>query len=444
MIIFEEERIKMSFITVFICFLCAILAYYRYKTLLNPESLFTGFVGFIVLLASFRLFGLTETSMYTHIVIIIGIVMFFVGGEIGSRIRVKNSSSISSGTNSVNVKLNNKLVLCLVILLLLFSLYRMYSTVLPMLRRGFSLDMIRLVYFGSEFQEFSYNRVETVMEMFVNLPFLYAMIPIFSIEITRPKDKKELSYITIILMGIWIGLSCVVSGGRLLIYNLAVCIGAAFLLNKREVNYSIVSTKSKKRRNFIIFTVLAIIIYMMYQLSINRTNNAAYEFGYQLYVYFCGCVPHTSYRLDTVRFDYTYGLTLISGFLRPVMLAYKYLVGNGNFPEVYQRTIDIGTTLQSAVVISHDHTYNAFVLPFYYFYFDGGLIGVLFDSFIYGAFCSSCFSSYQRNKNKLALARYLFVIVLIGTSMVRYNLGLVYFAFAFIYIRFVFKTIKEE
>lgn len=214
---------------------------------------------------------------------------------------------------------------------------------------------------------------------------------------------------------------------------------AAYVINKKSMDIEIKQPRNKRRRRIIIISILCGIIFMMYQLSIHRTNNAAYEFAYQLYVYFCGCVPHMSLRFDTVNFEYTYGMTLISGFLRPIMLVYKYLIGNGLFPEVYQRTIDIGTTLQSAVTISRGHTFNAFVLPFYYFYVDGGLIGVIIDSFIYGFFCSHAYSNFKKTRTKYSETKYLFVIVLIGTSMIRYNLGLVYFAFAYLYIRLLYK-----
>lgn len=172
-------------------------------------------------------------------------------------------------------------------------------------------------------------------------------------------------------------------------------------------------------------------------MTVNRTvGNNDGGLLYNLYVYFCGSVPHTSLRLDTVKMDYTYGLTLISGFIRPLMLIYKYLVGN--FPEIYQRTLDIGLTLQSPVYITDVKSFNAFVLPFYYFYNDFGVLGVITDSFIYGIFSGIVFFRFKKVPQKINLAKYLLIIIYIYTSMIRFSPSIVYFAFAYFYINFCF------
>lgn len=434
----------MEIITILICFLFAFLAFVLQKTYLNPQTLFCGFIGFIVFLASFRLFGLSESSTLTYIIIDLGIFFFTLGSMLASRIRNTTFSLSTNGKtqryngNEITYTLNSKLIFYLSIFLLMFSVYRMVTTVIPLLIRGYSLDMVRLVYFGTEFQEYSYGHLDSILEMFINLPFLYALIPVLAIEITSDKDHRKLGKTTIIILFIWIILSCIISGGRALIYNLAVAIIAAWLFSRKSIEQKI--TKKKRiQRNIVVIASIGIIIFLMYQLSIHRSNNTAYEFAYQLYVYFCGCIPHTSLRLETVDIKYTYGFTLISGFLRPIMLFYKYTFGNGNFPEIYQRTLDIGTTLQSAIRISSGHTFNAFVLPFYYFYVDGGLLGVTIDSFIYGFFCSRPFYRFNKTSSMKDEATYLLIIILIATSMIRYNLSLVYFAFAYIYINFLFK-----
>ena len=222
-----------------------------------------------------------------------------------------------------------------------------------------------------------------------------------------------------------------------MIYCFIVTIVVSFLLNKKEREKE-KQKKHKLRNGVITLFIITGMIYALYELSINRTGTGEYEFLYQVYVYFCGCMPHTSIRFNTVDIDYTYGMTFFSGILRPIMLVYKYLVGNGAFPEIYQRTISIGEILQSPVVISKGHTFNAFVLPFYYFYYDGGFIGVVLDSFIYGFICGKVFSDYQQTYQKKNLAKYLIIIIYISTSMIRFSPSIVYFAFSFFYIDFCF------
>lgn len=435
----------MGILTITICFGFSILAVVLYKSIMNPQTLFCGFIGLIVFLSSLRLYGLSETSTLTFVIIISGIVAYSGGAYLATRVKkipVK-ISNITFDYEENHYTLRKKFIFFLAAFLLLFAVYRMFSLVIPMLRSGYSLDTVRMIYFGGEYQEYSYSRLDSIIEMFINLPFLYAFIPVVAIEITKEKDKRELNKSTLIMLLIWMGLSCIISGGRALIYNLAVVIVAAFIFSKKKKKHTTPRKKNIKR-NVIVTIIIIGIVYMMYLLSIHRSRDAVYEFAYQLYIYFCGSVPHMSLRLNTINIEYTYGLTLVSGFLRPFMLVYKYLLGNGQFPELYQRTINIGATLQSAVTISSGHTYNAFVLPFYYFFVDGHLLGVIIDSFFYGVFCSRAYYHFKRNKTKITEAKYLLVIILIATSMVRYNLGLVYFAFAYIYINFLFKKQKND
>ncbi|SJZ77153.1 O-antigen polymerase [Anaerorhabdus furcosa] len=430
----------MGLLTTIICIGCAVFALIAYKNIMNPQVLFCGFIGIISFLSCLRLFGLSQTSDFTYILVILGVVFYSIGVSISHKYTFKiNNKKLDLLGTKRNI-VNDKFIFALVTVLLIWTLYRFVTMVLPMLRGGYSLDMIRMVYFGNDVAGYSYNRIDTIVEMFVNLPFLYALIPIVSIELTHGKKEKELRTRTIVIALVWIVLSCIVSGGRVLIYNLSVVLVMAFLSHRFIKNSNRVKLRNNKR-NIVILIVLAFLVYVMYQLSINRTGSGTYEFFYQIYVYFCGCMPHTSLRLETVNFDYTYGMTFISGLLRPIMLVLKYL-GSGQFPAIYQRTIDIGVTLQTAVKISEGHTFNAFVLPFYYFYFDGGVIAVVIESFLYGLFCGTVFFKSVREYNKKRLAKYLLIIIYIATSMIRFSPSLVYFAFAYFYMNFCYKRGK--
>lgn len=439
----------MGWITVLVCVMLVVLSVALYKNIFNPQVLFCGFLGVISFLATIRLFGLSKTSDLTYLLIIIGVIMFFVGVQISGRGNYKSLKCGNISTyarDTLNYGIRKKIVFSLGMFLLIWSAYRMGTTVIPLLRQGFSLDTIRLIYFGYEFQGYSYSRIDEIIEMFVNLPFLYATLPIIAIELTEKKELREIKPRLLVILLIWVVFSCVISGGRVLIYNFLVVFVMAFLIKNKEAKRD--NTKRMKTRTkMILLFIVLVMIYVMYQLSINRTGSGSYEFLYQIYIYFCGCLPHTSLRLDTVNMDYTYGMTFISGFLRPLMLIYKYTIGSGAFPAIYQRTIDIGETLQTAVNISEGHTFNAFVLPFYYFYYDGGIIAVIVESLLYGIFCGRAFARYQSYPTKRNLAKYLVIIIYIANSMVRFCPSLVYFALAYIYVDLYFgkeKNYRDE
>lgn len=397
-------------------------------------------------MATIRLFGLSKTSDLVYLIVVLGVISYSIGVSISRKYKIKTGLQNNS-KNFYIFELKDRFVFFLVLVLLIWTGYRMVTTVIPMLRAGFPLDAVRLVYFGNEFQGYSYSRIDDIVEMFINLPFLYALMPITVIELTTSKENRELKSITIIMLLVWLVISCIISGGRVMIFLFVVLFIVAYLLNGNGKVFA-ERIKHKTRTSVIGIVVVSVMMIVMYQLSINRSGSGTYEFLYQIYVYFCGCMPHTSLRLETVNIDYTFGMTFFSGILRPLMLVYKYLIGNGSFPDIYQRTIDIGETLQTAVTISSGHTFNAFVLPFYYFFNDGGILAVAVESLIYGYFSGRVFINYQVAHTKREMAKYLIIVIYIATSMIRFSPSLVYFAFAYFYVDFFFSpkrttTIKD-
>lgn len=402
-----------------------------YNHILNPQTLFVSFISFIVLLSSFRLYNMIEISNQTYYLIFFGITFYSIGVYL-----VRDKIFTFNRHNRINKELskviNIKFLRLLITCLIVWSIYRLFHVVIPLLKMGYPLDMIRLAYFGIEIKGISYNNFDSVLEMFVNLPFLYSIIPITAADFFSNSPNRTFSLFDYILIFTWIILSTIISGGRVILYITGVVFLFSFLLNKKNTFQS-----KRKNSNISIILLIILLIVIVYKLTVNRTvGNNDGGLLYNLYVYFCGSVPHTSLRLDTVKMDYTYGLTLISGFIRPLMLIYKYLVGN--FPEIYQRTLDIGLTLQSPVYITDVKSFNAFVLPFYYFYNDFGVLGVITDSFIYGIFSGIVFFRFKKVPQKINLAKYLLIIIYIYTSMIRFSPSIVYFAFAYFYINFCF------
>ena len=234
----------MQIITIFICMILVYIAWLKYKDLSNPQILFVGFIGLITFLASLRLYGMIKASSFTYLLIIIGVLMYSVGVFISSNYKfiIKNSK--------VNNKysINNKFILIIVSFLLIWTIYRFFTFVLPMIKSGYTFDAIRMVYFGAEIGNFSYNKIDSILEMYLNLPFLYSIIPIIALEISSNKNERELSILTIIIALVWIILSCIISGGRVLIFVLIVELLNAMYINfKKNKNFKKISRKKRKK-----------------------------------------------------------------------------------------------------------------------------------------------------------------------------------------------------
>ncbi|MDQ0196272.1 O-antigen polymerase [Paenibacillus wynnii] len=415
---------------IFALVLCAMLyGYFKEHNIYNPLFLFCGFIGFISLLASFQFYGMNKTSDKAYFVIILGILGYICGIGFYKIVFGRLKTSISDVVIEHN-RINTKLLFVAVLSMTIFSAYR-FANILPLLLQGYALDYIRLVYFGVEFDGIGISHITAVIEMFLNLPLLYAIIAIIVIDLISGKER-EIGNFTLTLVIIWISLATIVSGGRATIYIVAVELFFAALILKRNLKLS------KGTKTSIILIIICAIVFMFLMTS-NRATNGEYDILYSLYTYFSGSMPHMSYRLDTIDFSnqYTYGMTFFSGLLRPLMLIYKWI--SGSFPDVYQMTLDIGVQLQTAVDIGTGKSFNAFVPSFFYFYFEYGYIGVVFDSIIYGVVCQYFYIKMKLKMSKRNIALYLLIIQGMLTSMIRYPFILVYYTFAFFIIIMFYK-----
>lgn len=413
----------MVLLVILICLFSIFWGLLTQKNAYNPLVLFNGFMGLITLLASLQLFGINKPSENTLFVTAIGTFSFLLGTMLMDLIPKKKLINRT-------FRLDKKILKLCIILMVLYSVYRILG-VAPLLLKGYPLDYIRMVYFGNEVDGVSSSQLLSIIEIYINLPLIYAITPIM-IVFTINK-KEELDKVTILFYVIWISLSTVVSGGRIILYIIAVEFIVCFFILKSNFKIS----RSTKRN--IIFSLIASIIFMYYMSVNRRIGDEAYNFIETLYANFSGSMAHMSYRFDTIKFEehYTYGFTLISGILRPIMLVWKYILGS--YPDIYQNTLNIGVQLQSAVDIGNNTSFNAYATPFFYFYYDCGYIGVFIDSIVYGGVCQLIYLKMKRNSSEINIAMYLLIIHGIFTSMIRYSFILVYYSFAFIYIRLLFR-----
>ena len=407
--------------------ICA-FAYLKNKNIYNPCFLLTAFWTLIVFLAALRLYGLIQPSFTVYIATLLGILFFATGCFFFSNKRITiGGNRLDSLSHSFIPKRFNIVVLCM----LAYELYR-FVDVFSMLRRGYTLNMIRLLYFGINVDGFQIGRFESVMETYVHLPLLYTCMALLAIDTVIPKEKKKISLLFRILGYVWIGLAQVIMGGRMVIYIFAVELVIAYImLKKTRIQLS------GKKKKILIITLVCIAIAFVYWLSISRSGNKEYPFLRSLYVDFCGCMAHMTLRFESVNIEYTYGMSLLSGIFRPFMLIIKYVLGS--VPDVYQATLDIGEQLQGAVMIGPNIDFNAYVLPVYYFYYDCGFVGIVFDSFVCGAVCQTFYNKFQDTKTYISSAFYMLIVFAIFTSMIRYAGNLVYFILSFVALRLMFK-----
>ncbi len=306
----------MAIITIAVLFLICIISYMNNKNIFNPIFMLSGFWLIIVFLSSMGLFGVMQPTFTAYLVTLLGAICYALGGLCFANIRFV---TIGKSLKNNSYMFVPKRFCAFVITMLIYEAYR-FVDVFRMLRRGYSLNMIRLVYFGIDVDGFKIGRFESIMETYVHLPLLYACMAVLALETVITKENKSTPFLIRILGYAWIGMAQIIMGGRIVIYIFAIELLIAYFITR---NKHFVYDHPGKKKKILIISLIGLAIAFVYWLSISRTGNKDYPFLRSMYVDFCGCMAHMSLRFENIDFDYTYGISLLSGVLRPFMLVYN-------------------------------------------------------------------------------------------------------------------------
>lgn len=407
----------------------------------SPVFMLCSFWLVIGIFAEMALFDVYRPSDKVWTVTTIGVIAFSFGALLATRLVGNRRVVFGKNKLDKNYVFDSQKYNIIVCLMLLYCAYRLL-TAIKLLRMGLPLDMIRMLYFGNSVYGYKVPGWASTVEIYLHLPALYAAMTIVAMDIALPKDKHILKGKIRILSIAWIIIATFVSGGRNQLYAFAIEVLVAFFVTRQYDVTSLINIIKKYSK--LIFVIL-LMIFFLYLFSIMRNSSGKdYDFIRSIYVYFCGAFAHMDSRFNTVNFeDYTWGLSLLSGFLRPIMLVWKYLFGA--FPELYQKTIDIGSTLQSRISIGNNVGFNAFVLPVYYFYYDAAFLGVAFDSLVCGFVSNRIYAGVNNKKfDSYKVGIFLLVVYAIAMSMVRYAGNLVYYALSFVVLRLLHKKVYDK
>ena len=135
--------------------------------------------------------------------------------------------------------------------------------------------------------------------------------------------------------------------------------------------------------------------------------------------YFGCCLMVMQEKVETMSGPYTFGAFSLLGFWRYLDI---FLVGtlralgfeyNNNFYEYLLKQYDV---LEDFVRIGEIYS-NAFVTPFYYFYRDMDIFGVVLFSFIWGYSAKQIYESFRHSVNPKTVYFFLFMIFTIYFSI---------------------------
>lgn len=404
------------------------------KYLLNPLSLFCVIIGVAYLLASLQLYNLIDTPDIVYIIAIIGLIGEIIGGFLAYkfRIKIKSYNIKQLKIKQLKIKYSNLFKL-IIIVILIFQLYRLY-TIFPLLISGVNLDTIRGIQYGYTIEGISYSG-EFFYTYFI-IPLIYLLRPVCVICILKKNVLLiEKKYCLLLFVSLIIELITSGGGRMILITSLLEIVYLLYFIYKDKKMKIQISNKMKR---FLYIVSIVMIIFILYA-TFNR-GSGEITILKSLYYYYVGGIPNTGLHLEMFDGRYTYGFSFFGSLLRVFMEILERVFNYSS--ELYNISINIPTTLAYTITDVGNGRFNSFVVIFYYFYYDGGYLGVLLCSMFYGFFTQKVMQGYVKHKNYEYLVLLMLILSSVSYVTIRYSYIYIYNFISLIYWFVIFKVLK--
>lgn len=398
---------------------------------INPITVFIGLWGLILFAYSFRFYGIYQASTTSILVTLTGLISFVAGCLLPAYLQTKKG--VISKRTSVD-ELSEKPNYYFLIVFNAIAILVLFASVIEtirMLRAGFGFDYIHSYFYSEESGLRASTGMNLVRGWFL-WPWTYAILPIIPVAFFADTEKTKEKKWFIITAFIVIILYVLVSGARVsLVYCLMFFALVYYIQGKR--------IKMNLGKKILVLTLVVLIIWVIYYISVSRGQ----DIFRSAYIYFCGCVPYFSVRFEELdSIPRMYSLFSMNGLYRLPILAINKILRSSSLSNLKDFVTQLTESTQTRYAIGPGIGYNAFLGPFYYFYVDGGIIGVIILSLLYGYFCCSLFFAYKNNPTYKNTVIYLLVLFGLAFSMVRFQFTTVRYFLAFIYVIFGFAKLK--
>lgn len=427
----------MIFAATIACLLLAVIAYSRDNRLYSPAVLFTIYWAILLFLAGLKLYGIYSTSILAVLLVIIGIVSFMLGSLL-----YNGNKEIRTFKYTLNKRLYK-----IGVFICLCSLYLNISFIIEFIISGFDINFIYVTIAnmtGGETESelsYLYNPNLVILQQFVGYPLLYTLVPISIVEYVTTKKRSYL-IVSIVLSLI----RFLFDLRRTYIVILVVFIIFVLILRNREIlKRKFSSRKFNLRKKILILGAIAALSIGFSFLSMTRRgeNDSDYSLFSNFYYYYVGSLPYLSARLNALQdLQYTFGLTSFRGLVSPFFALFGLL----GFDKPYIMEIaneNINSLHNTILDISPDHPFNSYATCFFEFYLDGGMIGTIVLSLLFGIYAQSLFYKFRNNKSNRYLVKYaLFLAIFIYLSVLHFNGAVVCYIWPFILERFFYNRTK--
>jgi oligosaccharide repeat unit polymerase len=286
--------------------------------------------------------------------------------------------------------------------------------------------------------------MDAIGTIFLN-PIVMALQPIVACDVWYGKKSKKLLILNVIILFF----RTLTDGSRSTLIYFAFHFFIAFILyfgkrTKRQKEVDI--SKDKKKKNKKIVRVMIIVaIFFIVLTTISRSGNSAVRYAYLYFTMEPYMMEIWASKVDAAGLA-GYGLASTNGFSFFVLYLLKNFRVLSDYPMFWHTINNIiaETESQWQIITSTGTMANAYVSLFWYFYLDGGVIGIIVGSFVYGGFCAKYYWNAMKNMSPRTVAIYCFIIQGLFMSFVRFQFGNITYATAFVVLMLAYKRSNKR
>lgn len=396
------------FFLLIVCFLC----YRIEKSVFSPAVSFSFLYAFVFILSGFGWFGIFKAPDFAYELITLGVVMFVVGAMTKSYVVPKTPAPLT-GMVVIGEKEGGKLKK--------INYWSMFSIVLIVISISAAMVILFFMTGGNigdlyliaaaatdgEDNELAKDPFQVLLESYIAYPLLYLLVPVSIVEFFHTYKKRYIA-VAILLALMRVTLDARRTYLAAFIMMLAFCA----IIHRKDINFVDARMKAKMRTFFkyAIFMVIFfgyLFAFISQQRSIAEHGEDESSVLQTLTYYYGASVQFFGDCINTFKIEHTYGFSALRGFFAPFWGILKPL--GIEAPDVLKYANDYLTELHAHTLqVSPTETYNSFATCFFQFYCDGGVIGIVLLSFLFGYYAQTIYDKMVRDKSKCAEATYIF------------------------------------
>ena len=405
----------MIFIALIGIFLFAILSYFKENTILSLPFIFHSFWFMIVFLSMFHFFGLFEISNKTYSIVLLGN-LFFYFGTLTSNIKLFCRNKLHIQT--LNFKYRKNLMYILLFFAILIMLKKIMLLLPIILTSGITSARTEMILNES----LNLSGFLLTLQVYFAKPFIRCVSIILMVDLFQNKiNIKNIIKVLLITM-----LSFLSYGGRSVMIQLFISLCILLFYYRKKI--------SKKNKKKIMYSILIIGI-LTSLLTIERGVNLLENF----YTYYAGSLVFFSKSLDMnylFNSTFLYGVNGFQGIFRPIF-GILNIFGIQDFSLLSKANSFLMDCQNTVFYVSPNIKMNYFITCFGYMYKDFGILGLIVESFIFGAIMSrfkiekgniykiSCFILFAQgilfSMSIIPFASYNFIMTFVYIYIITYN-----------------------